>query len=174
MASGRPDLPSWTMSSTTGTCQACGGWWCCSPIFSQGHLYFQTIQSLRPIRYGFPCQRLVWWMWWGTTKCLWIFSPLQMWGHFLPGRRYSPALLNHQTGNLREGHKLPQSKAARPWGSCNFFWAYPGRPEMRLSPGMLDGFSGPTEVVIYSTCAYLLWKVVVLATAIQGPIDAGW
>ena len=37
-----------------------------------------------------------------------------MWGHFLPRKRYSPALLKHQIGNLRESHELPQPKAAEP------------------------------------------------------------
>ena len=52
------------------------GWWCCSSIFSKGHLYFQTIQSLRLVRCWFACQRLGWWMQWGATKCLWIFRAI--------------------------------------------------------------------------------------------------
>ena len=35
------------------------------------------------------------------------------------GKRYSPAFSNHQIGNLRDGHELPQPKAAKPdlWDS---------------------------------------------------------
>ena len=58
--------------------------------------------------------------------------PSEPWGHLLPGKMYSPALLNHQIGNLRDGHKLPQPKAAKPdvWYPATFFQAHPGMPEM--------------------------------------------
>ena len=35
-------------------------------------------------------------------------------GHFWPGKRYSPALSNHQISNLRGSCDLPQPKAAKP------------------------------------------------------------
>ena len=56
----------------------------------------------------------------------WI--PLQMWGHFLPGKRYSPAFLNNQSGNLRDGHELPQLHIVKPdlWDPATSFWAHPG------------------------------------------------
>ena len=51
------------------------------PIFSQGHLYFQTIPSLRQVRCWFPCWRLGWQTWWGATKSLWVFRaiPAALW-----------------------------------------------------------------------------------------------
>ena len=56
--------------------------------------------------------------------------PLQMLGHFLPEKRYSPALLNHQI--LRDGCKPPQPKAAKPdlWDPATSFRVHPGTPEM--------------------------------------------
>ena len=95
--------------------------------------------------------------------------PSQMWGHFLPGKRYSPALSNHQIGNFRDSCKLPQLKAAKPdiWDPAPSYWGHPGL-------GMLDEFGGLTDVVIYPMCANLLWRVVVLATLIQGLIVTGW
>ena len=70
--------------------------------------------------------------------------PSQMWGHFLPGKRYSPAFLNHQIGNLCDGHELPQLHTAEPdlWDPATSFWAYPGMPENVMSTGMLNGLVG--------------------------------
>ena len=45
---------------------------------------------------------------------------------------------------------------------------------MCLSLGMLAGFGGLTKVTIHPTCANLLQGYAVLATPIQGLIDAGW
>ena len=89
--------------------------------------------------------------WWVGNPFIhhqWI--PSQMWGHFLPGKRYSPALSKHQTGNLRDGHKLPQPKTAKPdlWDPATSFWAHPGMPEMWQFSGTLDEFSGLTTVVV--------------------------
>ena len=42
------------------------------------------------------------------------------------------------------------------------------------SPGMLDGFNGLTEVVIYPTCITQLRRAVVLTFPVLGQIDAGW
>ena len=39
---------------------------------------------------------------------------------------------------------------------------------------ILEGFGELTKVAIYPACATLLQRVAVLATLIQGPIDAGW
>ena len=41
-------------------------------------------------------------------------------GHFKLGKRYSPALSNHQISKLRGGHDLPQPKAGKPdlWGGA--------------------------------------------------------
>ena len=49
--------------------------------------------------------------------------PLQMGGHFLPGKRYSLALSNHQIGNLRDGHKPPHLHTAEPdlWDPATSF-----------------------------------------------------
>ena len=104
----------------------------------------------------------------------WI--PFQMWGHFLPRKSYSPALLNHQIGSLRDGHKPPQPKAAKPdlWDPATSFQAHPGTPDLWKCSGTLDGFGGLTEVAIYPTCANSLWRVAVLATLIQGLIVTGW
>ena len=52
------------------------GWWCCSSIFGQGHLYFQTILSLGPVRCQFPCWRLGWWTRWGAPQ-----MPMDLQGH---------------------------------------------------------------------------------------------
>ena len=115
--------------------------------------------------------------WWVVNPFIYHQQiPSQMRGHFLPRKRYSPALLNHQIGNLRESHEPPQPKAAKPdlWDPATSFWAHPGMPEMWLFSGMLDGFGWLTEVTIYPMCTYLLWRVVVLATLIQGPIVTWW
>ena len=70
--------------------------------------------------------------------------PSQMWGHFLPGKRYSPAFSNHQIGNSRDGHKLPQLHAAEPdlWDPATSFCAHPRMPEMWPFSGMLNGLVG--------------------------------
>ena len=72
-ASVKLDLPSWTMSSITGTCQACGGGGVALPslvevtcIFKQYWVSGQSVVS-------FLARELGWWMWWGATKCLLIF-----------------------------------------------------------------------------------------------------
>ena len=39
---------------------------------------------------------------------------------------------------------------------------------------MLAEFSGLTKVTIDPICTTLLWRVVVLASPVLGPIDAGW
>ena len=102
--------------------------------------------------------------------------PSQMWGHFPPGKRYSPALLSHQIGNLRDCHEPPQPKTAKPdlWDPATSFWAHPGMPEMWPSQGMLDGSGGLAKVMIYSACATSLQRAVVLATLIWGLIVAEW
>ena len=68
-------------------------------------------------------------------------SALQMWGHFLPGKRYSPALSNHQIGNLSGGHELPQPKAAKPdlWDPATSFWA---RPATLIQCLIVTGWQG--------------------------------
>ena len=71
-----------------------------------------------------------------------------MWGHFLPGKRYSPAFSNHQIGNLRDGYEPPQLNAAEPdlWG------AHPGMPENVTSLGDTGWIGGLTKVTIYPAC----------------------
>ena len=90
--------------------------------------------------------------------------PLETWGHFLPGKKYSPALSNHQIGNLRDSHKQPQPKASRQdhWDPATSFWAHPGMPEMWLFLGTLDGLGGLTKVMIYPAYANSLQRIVVL------------
>ena len=94
--------------------------------------------------------------------------PLQTWGHFLPGKRYSQAL-NHQIGNSRDSHKLPQLHAVKPdlWDPDTSFWAHPGMPENVTFLGDAGWIGGLTKVVIYPMCTNLHWKIVVLATPIQ-------
>ena len=101
--------------------------------------------------------------------------PLQIWGHFQPGNRQSPALSNHQIGNLRDGHKLPQPKAAKPdlWDHATSLEPAKGCQKCD-SLGMQGQFSGLTKVTIYPTCTNSLQRAVVLAFPVLGPIDAGW
>ena len=47
-------------------------------------------------------------------------------------------------------------------------------PEMWLSPEMMDGFGGLTEVMIYPACVISLWRVVILDFPVLGQIDAEW
>ena len=80
-----------------------------------------------------------------------------MWGHFLPQNRHLSALLNHQIGNLRDGHELPHPKAAKPdlWDHATSFEHTQGCQKCD-SLGMLNGLGGLTEVTIYPACATLL------------------
>ena len=63
--------------------------------------------------------------------------PLQMWVHFLPGKRCSPVFSNHQIGNLRNGHEPPQlnNPDSDLWDPATSFWAHPGMPENVTLPG---------------------------------------
>ena len=104
----------------------------------------------------------------------WI--PSQMWGHFLPGKRYSSAFLSHQIGNLRDGHKLPQPKAAKPdlWDPATSFWAHPGMPEMWLLSRDARWIWWAHWGHVFPVCANLLQRDAVLAALIQGLIVTGW
>ena len=77
-----------------------------------------------------------------------------MWGHFLPGKRYSLALSNHQIGNLRDGHELQQPKAAKAdlWDAATSFSSLPRDVKNVTILGDADGFGGLTEVTIYPMC----------------------
>ena len=81
--------------------------------------------------------------------------PLQAWGHFLPGKRCSPALLNHQSGNLRDGQELPQLHTVKPdlWDPATSFSAHPGTPENVTSLRDAKWISVLIRVVIYPMCA---------------------
>ena len=100
--------------------------------------------------------------------------PSQMWGHFLPGKRYSLAFSNHQIGILRDSHKLPQPKAAEPdlWDPATSFWPTKGCQKCVSHWGCWMDLVA--EVMIYPMCTTSLWRAVVLATLIQGLIVAGW
>ena len=82
--------------------------------------------------------------WFGDPFICHQWIPLQMWGHFLPGKMYSPAFSNHQSGNLRDGHELPQLHNVKPdpWDPVTSFWAHPGMPENVTILGTLDGLVG--------------------------------
>ena len=115
--------------------------------------------------------------WWVRDPFIyhqWI--PLQMWGHFLPRKRYSPAFSKHKIGNSRDSHELPQLHTAEPdiWDSAISFWAHPGMPENVTKHRDTGWIGGLTKVVIYPRCTNLHWKITVLATAIQDLMDAGW
>ena len=107
--------------------------------------------------------------WWVRDPFIchqWI--PLQMWGHFLPGKRYSPAFLNHQSGDLRDVHDLPQLHTVEPHlqDSATSFWAHTGMPEnvtILRDAGWIDGL---TKVSIYLVCTNQHQKIAVLATLI--------
>ena len=114
-----------------------------------------------------------------TTSCPWWGSnlfihhqhiPLQMWGHFPPGKRYSAAFSNHQSGNLRDGCKLPQFHTVKPnlWDLAMSFGAHPGMPENVTSLRDAGWIGWLTKVMIYPTCANSHCKIVVLATPILG------
>ena len=93
---------------------------------------------------------------------------MQMWGHFLPGKRYSPNFSNHQSGNLRDGHELPQLHTVEPeiWDPTTSYQVHPGMPENVTLPGDAEWTCGFTKVTMYHICANLHQKVVVLATPI--------
>ena len=98
-----------------------------------------------------------------------------MWGHFLPGKRYSPTLSNQQIGNLRDGHEPSQPKAAEPdlWDPATSF--EPTQGCQKFNPtGDTDTFGGLTKVAIYPACTTSLQRAVVLATPIPGSVDALW
>ena len=99
--------------------------------------------------------------------------PMQMWGHFLPGKRYLPSFSNHQSANLRDGCKLPQFHTVEPdpWDSTAsfcLFQAHPGMPENVTSLGDAGWIHGLTKVTIYPTCVDSHQKNAVLATPIPG------
>ena len=110
--------------------------------------YIHTVQVQRPMQENRDTNELAvatsypWWV-----RDLFICHqqiPLQTWGHFLPRKRYSPAFLNHQIGNLRDGCELPQLHTAKSdlWDSATSFWAHPGMPENVTNTGMLNGLVG--------------------------------
>ena len=75
---------------------------------------------------------------------------------------HSPALLNHQIGNLRDSCELPQLNAAEPdlWDPATSIWAHPETPEMWPFLGTLDGLVGsPKSQFIPHTpiCTERLW-----------------
>ena len=74
--------------------------------------------------------------------------PSQKWGHFLPGKRYSPAFLNHQSGNLRDGCELPQLHTVEPdlWDPSLLCKPTQGCQKMWPFSGMLDGLVGSPKV----------------------------
>ena len=80
-----------------------------------------------------------------------------MWGHFLPGKRYSPAFTNHQIGNLRDGNELPQLHTAKPdlWDPATSFQAHPGMPENVAKQRDAEWIGRLTKVTIYPVCANL-------------------
>ena len=80
--------------------------------------------------------------------------PLQTCGHFLPGKRYSPAFLNHHIGNLRESHELPQLHTAEPdlWDPATSFWAHPGMPEnmtIHGDAGWIGGLTPKSQFILH-------------------------
>ena len=102
------------------------------------------------------------------------WTPLQAWWCFQPGNRYLPALSNHQTGNLRDDHKHPQLKAAKPdlWDHATSF-----EPTQGCQKCDYSGHAGLIQwvhwVVVYPICTTSLWRAVVLVTLMQGSIDTG-
>ena len=102
-------------------------------------------------------------------------TPLQMWRHIQPGNRHLPALSNHQIGNLRDSHKLPQPKTAEPdlWDHATSFEPTQGCQKCDSSrhTGLIWCAH---QVKVYPICTTSLWRAVVLATLIPGLIDAGW
>ena len=104
----------------------------------------------------------------------WI--PSQTWGHFLPGKRYSPAFLNHQIGNLRDSCKLPQLHTAEPdlRDPATSLWTHPWMPENVTKHGDTEWVSRLTKVIIYPMCTNSHLKIMDLATLTPGLRDAGW
>ena len=157
-------------------------WW---PLTWKQWLWIETLDEFIQFGHKGPCKKI------GKTNGLaitlsfpqWVVDPfichqwipLQMWGHFLPGKRYSPAFSNHQIGNSRNGHKPPQLYTAEPdlWDPATSFWAHPGMQEMWPFLGTLDEL-GLTKVMTYPVCANLHQTIVVLAALIQGLRDTGW
>ena len=103
----------------------------------------------------------------------WI--PLQTWGHFLPGKRYSPAFSSHQSGNLRDSHKLPWFHTVKPdlWDPATSLWAHPGMPENVTFHWDAGWIGGLTKVMIYPMCTNSHWKIAVLVDPIWG-LSGSW
>ena len=73
----------------------------------------------------------------------------------LPTReRYSPAFLNHQSGDLRDGHKLSQLLTVEPdlWDLTTSYQAHPGMPENVTLLRDAEWASGLTKAMIYPIC----------------------
>ena len=158
-------------------------WW---PLTQKQWLWIETLYEFMQFGHKGLCKKLrktnglaitTSFPWWVRDPIMHHQQiPLQMWGYFLPGKRYLPAFPNHQIGNSRDNHELPQLHAAKPdlWDPATSFWAHPGMPEMWPFSGMPNGFVGLTKVMLYPMCANLHQKIAVLATLIQGPMDTGW
>ena len=101
--------------------------------------------------------------------------PLQMWGYFLLGKKYSPAFSNHQIGNLRGSCKLPQLHNAEPdlWDPTTSFWAHPGMPENVTLLGDAEWIGEVTKVTIHPAGTNLHQKIMVLAALILVWADPG-
>ena len=95
---------------------------------------------------------------------------MQMWGHFLPEKRYSPAISNHHSDDLRDSHELPQLHTVKTdlWDPTTSFQAHPGMAENVTHLGDAEWTGGLTKVMIYPTCTNLHQKIVVLAALILG------
>ena len=80
-----------------------------------------------------------------------------MWGHFLPGKRYSPAFLSHQSGDLRDGWKWQQLHTVKPdlWDPTSSYPAHPGMPENVTLLRDAEWTIGLIKVAICPVCANL-------------------
>ena len=93
----------------------------------------------------------------------------------VPGKRYSPAFLNHCIGNLRGGHTLPQLHTAEPdlWDPATLFVLTQGCQKCDHSQGCwMDWWAH--QSCDLSHMHHLHQKIAGLATPIQGPMDTGW
>ena len=158
--------------------------WC--PLTWKQWLWIETPDEFIQFGCKGPCKKLrktsglaitMSYPWWVRDLFIchqWI--PSQMWGHFLPGKRYSPAFLNHQLGNSRDGHEPPTAPCCwtRHLGSCHFFLGPPRDARNVTILRDAEWIGGLTKVMIYPMGTNLHWKIAVLVTPIQGPMDTGW
>ena len=102
--------------------------------------------------------------------------PSQVWGHFLPGKRYPPAFLNHQSGDLRDSCKLPQLHTVKPdlWDPSLLFEPTQGCQKMWPFLGTLDGLVGSPKLQFIPHVPIHTKRLWSLPLWYRVQVDPGW